>query len=374
MELHVVRTELLGELQLMMGVIEKKNTMPILANIYILAEDNQLTLKATDLELGIITRCPAQIIEPGEFTVNAKQLYDMLNTFSDNQISFSMSEGSMLDLVCGSAKFTIETMAIIDFPSIPECSFNEKIVFPIGFFNSCIDKVLFSVSNDPHKYALNGALFKIEDDELSFVSTDGHRMSIVNKKLGGEEKIKNLNVIIPRKALVELKKSLSAEDAEESFFIDFLENRIFFRVGVRTMFSRLIDGKFPDYTKVIPTDIDKNFTFGRGDLLNVMRRKAVLSSDKSKLVRFSFQPGELVVVLKNAERGESVDKLAVEYEGPALDVGFNIDYVHDFLKNMDGEQVEVHVRDQGSQGLFTLPEIGFDIDYKHIIMPMRLTG
>ena len=171
MEFHVVRNELLSELQLMMGVIEKKNTMPILANIYVLAEDNQLTLKATDLEVGIITQCPSQIIEPGEFTVNAKQLQDMLNTFSDNQVSFSMSENSLLDLSCGSASFSIETMSTMDFPSIPQCDFDGNLKFAIGFFNDCIAKVLFSVSNDPHKYALNGSLFVLKGREFRALAT-----------------------------------------------------------------------------------------------------------------------------------------------------------------------------------------------------------
>ena len=372
MEFHVVRNELLSELQLMMGIIEKKNTMPILANVYILAEDNQLTLKATDLEVGIITQCPSQIIEPGEFTVNAKQLQDMLNTFGDNQVSFSMSDGSMLDLVCGSATFSIETMSTMDFPSIPECDFGDAMRFQIGFFDDCISKVLFSVSNDPHKYALNGSLLHVENNEFRLVSTDGHRMSVVSKAWGAD--IKDVNVIIPRKMLIELKKSLGAENKDDEFMIAFLENRIFFKVGVRILFSRLIDGKFPDYTKAIPENNDKHFSFQRSQLLSVIRRKAVLSSEKSKLVRLSFHAGELVVVLKNSERGESVDKIPIEYDGDNLDVGFNVDYIHDFIKNMRNDQIEINVRDEGSQGLFKVLDDAYETDYKHVIMPMRLTG
>ncbi len=372
MEFHIVREELLGELQLMMGVIEKKNTMPILANIYILAEDNQLILKATDLEVGIITKCPAQIVEPGEFTVNAKQLQEMLNTLSESQVSFSMSEGSMLDLVCGSAQFSIETMSTQDFPTIPECDFTNAVRLPCGFFDACISKVLFSISSDPHKYALNGALLKIVEGEMCLVSTDGHRMSVVKKNLGPE--FKDVDAIIPRKTMIELKKSLQAENPEETFHIAFMDNRIFFSVGVRILFSRLIDGKFPDYTKAIPEDNDKHFSFERGALLEIMRRKMVLSSDKSKLVRLSFTPNELIVVLKNAERGESVDKLAIEYEGEQLDVGFNVDYLNEFLKNMRNQKIEIHVKDEGNQGLFKEQEDPFEIQYEHVIMPMRLTG
>ena len=356
----------------MMGVIEKKNTMPILANIYVLAEDNQLTLKATDLEVGIITQCPSQIIEPGEFTVNAKQLQDMLNTFSDNQVSFSMSENSLLDLSCGSASFSIETMSTMDFPSIPQCDFDGNLKFAIGFFNDCIAKVLFSVSNDPHKYALNGSLFVLQGREFRLVSTDGHRMSVVSKEM--EQEFQDANVIIPRKMMIELKKSLQAEDSEEEFEVAFLENRIFFKVGVRVLFSRLIDGKFPDYTKAIPQDNDKHFQFKRGVLLNIIRRKAVLSGDKSKLVRLSFNSNELTVVLKNSERGESVDKVAIEYEGDPLNVGFNVDYIHDFLKNMNNDLIQIEVKDEGSQGLFKVLENPFETEYKHVIMPMRLTG
>lgn len=370
MEFVIIRGELLTELQLMMGVIEKKNTMPILANVYIAAENNELILKATDLEVGIITKCPAQVVEPGELTVNAKQLQDMLNTFSGNQVTFSLSEGSMLDLVCDSARFSIETMSTLDFPSIPECDFEGALKLQISFFNFCISRVLFSVSTDPHKYALNGSLMQIQDNEMNLVSTDGHRMSVINKHLG--EGFNNMDIIIPRKTLMELKKALGAASDEEEFLIGFLENRIFFKVGERTLFSRLIDGKFPDYTKAIPVNNDRRFEFKRGEFQGILRRKVVLSSDKSKLVRLTFKSGELVVVLKNAERGESVDKMSLEYEGDQLDLGFNVDYLHDFLKNMDADSVEMYVRDEASQGLFKIPDDQFDVEYKHVIMPMRL--
>ncbi len=373
MEFHIVRSDLLNELQLMMGVIEKKNTMPILANICIKAENNQLVLQATDLEVGIISSCPAQVLEPGEITVHAKNLQDMLNTFSDAQVSFSMNEGTMLDLVCGSAQFSIETMSTQDFPSIPECEFATAIQFQVGFFKDCIAKVLFSVSTDPHKYALNGSLLKVLSGELSLVSTDGHRMSVVNKALGPE--FQDLDIIIPRKTLLELQKSLKTSDPEEGFQIDFVENRIFFKIGPRVLFSRLIDGKFPDYHKAIPVGNDKTIIIDRVKLFEIVRRKSVLSSDKSKLVRLSFSPGEMVVVLKNAERGESIDKLAIEYEAEAVDVGFNVDYLLEFLKNMSAEKIEIHIKDHASQGLFQLVnEEDTGLDYKHIIMPMRLTG
>ncbi len=372
MEFHVIRSELLTELQLMLGVIEKKNTMPILANIYILAEDNQLLLKATDLEVGIISLCPAQIVEPGEVTVNAKQLQDMLNTFTDNQVSFSMSKGSMLELVCGWASFFIETMSTMDFPSIPECDFSEPLRFQVGFFSNCISKVLFSVSTDPHKYALNGSLMNLNNNELNLVSTDGHRMSIITSEMSGD--FHDADAIIPRKTLLELQKSLKSESPESEFLMSFMENRIFFKVGVRVLFSRLIDGKFPDYNKAVPQDNDIVFELDRSELLNIIRRKAVLSSDKSKLVRLTFSPGELVVVLKNSERGESTDKLAVEYDGELLDLGFNVDYLLDFLKSMSNDKVVIKIKDVASQGLFTVVEDTYDTDYKHVIMPMRLTG
>ena len=371
MEFHVIRTELLTELQLMMGVIEKKNTMPILANIFLAAEDNQLILKATDLEVGIITQCPAQVVEPGEMTVNAKQLQDMLNTFSNSQVTFSMSEGSMLDLVCGPAQFSIEVMSTLDFPSIPQYDFENAAQMQNGFFDDCINKVLFSVSSDPHKYALNGALLNVVDGDFTFVSTDGHRMSIVSHTL---ESVADTEVIIPRKTLMELKKLLQAENEDELFQLGFLENRIFFQIGVRVLFSRLIDGKFPDYTKAVPIGNDRPFELDRSDLLNILRRKLVLSSDKSKLVRLTFQPGELVVVLKNAERGESIDKLEIDYDGDLVEVGFNVEYIHEFLKNMKNKTIQINIKDESSQGLFKVMDDPYEIDYKHVIMPMRLTG
>lgn len=276
----------------------------------------------------------------------------------------------MLDLVCDSARFSIETMSTLDFPSIPECDFEGALSLQNSFFSFCINRVLFSVSTDPHKYALNGALMQIHDNELNLVSTDGHRMSVINKHLG--DGFNNMDIIVPRKTLIELKKTLGAENGEEEFLIGFLENRIFFKVGERILFSRLIDGKFPDYTKAIPQDNNRRFQFKKAGFLSILKRKVVLSSDKSKLVRLSFKPNELVVVLKNAERGESVDKMELEYDGEQLDLGFNVDYLHDFLKNMDSDDVEMFVRDESSQGLFQIPEDNFDVEYKHVIMPMRL--
>lgn len=371
MEFHVVRNELQRELQLMQGVIEKKNTMPILANIYIKAENNQLILQATDLEIGIITVTSAQVVETGEFTVNAKQLQDMLNTFSDAQVTFSLNEGTMLDLACGSARFSIETMPTQDYPSIPPCTFDNATELQIGFIEKCVSKVLFSVSSDSHKYALNGALFKLEGGNFQMVSTDGHRMSMVTKEL--ENVSDNFEMIIPRKTLLELKKVLNTEPEDDLFKIEVKENRLFFQIGPRTLFSRLIDGKFPDYAKAIPQDNNIKFEFDRSQLLSVVKRKSVLSTEKSKLVRLSFKSGELVVVLRSPERGESVDRIEIEYDGEPLDVGFNVDYLLDFLKTMSSPGIEICLRDESSQGLFRLSGDETDVDYKHVIMPLRLT-
>jgi DNA polymerase-3 subunit beta len=372
MEFHVIRTDLLSELQLINGVIEKKNTMPILANVRLEAADNQLTLQATDLEVGLISQCAAQVIEPGELTVNAKQLQDILNTLGEEQVSFAKNEGTMLDLACGSARFSIETMSTQDFPTIPECDFSSAFQLQNGFFLDCINKILFSVSSDPHKYALNGGLLRTETGEMSLVSTDGHRMSLVHRQVGPE--FRDLDIIVPRKTLMEVKKSLQMEDSDEQFEMDFSDNRIFFRIGPRVLFSRLIDGKFPDYNKALPMDNDKSFVFDRKQFLDIIRRKAVLSTDKSKLVRLTFEKNEMVVVLKNAERGESIDRLGIEYDGESISVGFNVDYLQDFLKNMVCEKIEVKLRDEASQGLFQIADDETGDQYKHVIMPMRLTG
>ncbi|MCB1050248.1 MAG: DNA polymerase III subunit beta [Acidobacteria bacterium] len=371
MEFHVIRNQVLSEMQLLTGVIEKKNTMPILANVLIKAENNQLTLKATDLEVGIISECAAQVIEPGEFTVNAKRLFDMLSTLTENQVSFSMNDGSMLDIVCGSSSFSIDIMPAKDYPAIPEYDFVGSVPMNNNFFQDCLNRVIFSISSDPHKYALNGAYLDIVNNQMSLVSTDGHRLSVVRCELSQD--VDDFSAIIPRKTMNEVKKLLVAETEAENFLIGTHETRIFFQVGKRVLFSRLIDGKYPDFEKAIPTNNDKEFVFERAALLDIMRRKMVLSSEKSKLVRMSFSPGQLVVVLKNPERGESVDTMEIEYQGEPIDIGFNILYIHDFLRNMSCEKIRVFLKDGGNQGLFRLVE-DEPLDYRHVIMPMRLTG
>lgn len=372
MEFHVGRNELLSEIQLVMGIIEKKSTMPILENVLIQAENHVLTLQATDLELGMITRCVAQVVEPGSFTVNAKWIQDMLTHFSEPQVSFAMNEGSMLDVVCGSARFSVETMVTQDFPTIPEHDFTDEMEFESGFFRETLDKVIFSISMDPHKFAINGALLQVVDGKMFFVSTDGHRMSVFSHEMEGVNR--ELSAIIPRKAMMQLRKLLQLNEADKAFQMGIEENRIFFQVETRVLFSRLIDGKFPDFEKAIPTNNDKVFVLDRVQMMEIMRRKMVLKSENSKLVRLSFYPGKLVVVLRNAERGESLDEVPIEYEGERLDVGFNVSYVMEFLKNMKSKQIEISLKDAGNQGLFRMAgqeEIG---DYNHIIMPMRLLG
>ena len=372
MEFHSLRAELLTELQLIAGVIEKKHTMPILANILIEAEGNQLTLKATDLEVGLISHCPAQVVEAGAFTVNAKRLQDMLATLSGQQVSLSMSEGSLLDVVSGAAQFSIETMPTHDFPSIPDYDFSNAVQLPCGFVLECIGRVLFSISSDPHKYAINGALWRLLEGQLTMVSTDGHRMSVLRSQQNAGDG--DFDVIVPRKTMGELKKLLGSVDSDEPFLLAIIDGRLFFKIGDRVLFSRAIDGKFPDYEKAIPTNNDKEFVFERSVLSDVMRRKMVLSSDKSKLVRLGFSPNRLVVVLRNAERGESVDQIEIDYQGEAFDVGFNAEYVLDFLKNMSCERIRLFLKDATNQGLFRIADDLDEIQYEHVIMPMRLLG
>lgn len=370
MEFNAIRQEILTELQMMMGVIEKKHTMPILGNVLVRAEDNELHLQATDLEVGMISRCPAQVIESGEFTVNARRLQEMLATSSDGQVGFSMNEGSMLDISCGSAKFSVETMVSDDFPAIPSYDFEDALTLGNAFFQDCINKIFFSISGDPHKYTINGGLMKMMGGAMYMVSTDGHRMSVVTRELDHGDL--EVSAIIPRKSLGEVKKLLQNEE-EDSFKVGFHDSRVFFRIGDRILFSRLIDGRFPDFEKAIPENNPVGFEFERSRLLEVMRRKLVFSSEKAKLVRLSFAPGQLVVVLRNAEFGESVDQIEIDYDGEAFDVGFNVQYVHDFLKNMTADKVKVFLKDSGNQGLFKVDEEE-GADYRHVIMPMRLVG
>lgn len=369
MEFHAQREALLQEIQLLGGVIEKKNTMPILANVLVRAENNLLSIKATDLEVGIITECPAQVLQAGEFTINGKRLQEILSTLSEAQVAFSLNENSMLDIVCGSASFSIDIMPAKDYPDIPVYDFVGSLALNNALFQDCLDRVFFSISGDPHKFALNGALFEIAGNQMTMASTDGHRLSRVRGEL--TQDVEDISVIVPKKSLGEIKKLLQAEGESELFLLGSFDTRLFVKVGKRVLFSRLIDGKFPDFEKAIPLNNDNEFILDRSALLEIMRRKLVLSTDKSKLVRLSFQPGQLHVVLRNPERGESVDTLPIPYQGEAFDIGFNIQYLHEFLRAMSAPRIKLLLKDGNAQGLFRLAD-DEGIDYCHVLMPMRV--
>jgi DNA polymerase-3 subunit beta len=371
MEFHVLRSELSRELQLLQGVIEKKKTMPILANIYIKAENNKLTLNATDLEIGIQTAASAQVVEPGEFTVNAKQFQDMLNSFSGSQVTISQSDLISVDLECDGASFSVETMPTQDFPSLPSCDFEKTAEIEIGFFEKCLGRVLFSVSTDSHKYVMNGALLKIRESFFQLVGLDGHRMSIVSKELDGLSG--DYQAIIPRRSLIELNKLLKAEPEDDLFEIAMEGDRIFFRVGTRIMSSRMIDGKFPDYERAVPQANNLLFQFEREQFLDVVKRKAIMSTEKSKQVHLALKPGEATIALRSPGRGKSIDKLGIEYDGEPADFGVNVDYLHGFLRAIDTPGVQLWLRDETSAGLFRLHGDETGADYTHTIMPMRLT-
>ncbi len=375
MEFIVNRQMLHSELSLIKGVIEKKSTMPILSNVLVEAYNNQLTLKSTDLDIGFICKCPAQVIEPGMFTIDALKMQDILGTCSEQLMTFSLNEGTLLNVSAGEGKIQfddIETMSVEDFPTIPSYDFKGALALDSGFFSDCLSLVLFSISADSHKYALNGCFFKIKDGLLEMVSTDTHRMSILKANLEDEDF--ELEQLIPRKTILELKKMIGTTGNDEKVLLGFEENRLFFKFSDRILFSRVIDGKFPDYHRAIPINNDKVFQLNRVQLLEIMRRKMVFLSDKSKLVRIQFSSGSMNVILVNSQRGSSKDRVAIDYNDESFEVGYNVNYFYDFLKNMTCDYIEMYLRNSGSQGLFRILKDDLPYDYKHIIMPMKISG
>jgi DNA polymerase-3 subunit beta len=375
MEFIINRQILLNELQLIKGVIEKKNTMPILSNILIEAEHNQLILKSTDLDVGFICQCPAQVIEPGTFTIDAMKIQEILSYCSDRQMQFSMNEGTLLNINTaeGNIQFDdIETMNVNDYPTIPQYDFSEAFSINASFFSECINLVLFSISSEAHKYALNGCFFQIKDGLMEMVSTDTHRMSALKTPVSDEDF--EIKLLIPRKTILELKKMIASAAEDERLDIGFFENRLFFRFSGRILFSRVIDGTFPEYEKAIPLNNDKVFQFDRKQLLEIMRRKLIFLSDKSKLVRIQFSKNQMNVSLVNSQRGASKDRVAIEYNEEPFEVGYNVSYFYDFLKNMTCDTIEMYVKQTGSQGLFRIVKDELPYDYKHVIMPMRING
>ncbi|MBI3048874.1 MAG: DNA polymerase III subunit beta [Acidobacteria bacterium] len=367
MELVVRKTELLRELQLFQGIVERKNTIPILANVLIEAKGDEVRMLATDLEVALRSRCQASVAKGGALTLPAKKLYEIVKALPETDVRIEEDKNGV-KVAADRFDSRIQTLPREDFPTLPDASGKAPATLPRAALKEMVAKTQFAITGEDTRYFLNGAKFVLRPDGLTLVATDGHRLALVEvpHKVGIAEEV---GVILPKKTLLELGKLLVEDDGEVLFETG--ENHLFFDVGGRMLISRMIDGQFPAYERVIPKNNDKGIEFERERLTNAVKRVALLSNERSRAVKFEIGMGKVEVTSSSSEFGEAREELPVEYAGEALTISFNAQYVLDFLNVVETDGVLLSLKDEVSQAV--MKPIGAEgYSYTYVIMPMRI--
>ena len=365
--LKATQDKVLSVLQSVAGIVERRHTLPILANVLIRKTGSQVQLTTSDLEIQIRTTAELDG-DTGNFTttVGARKLIDILRTMPADQTVSLESNQNKLILKGGKSKFTLQTLPAEDFPLVQEAaSFGPVFSVPQKTLKDLLNQVSFAMAVHDIRYYLNGILFVAEGKQLSLVATDGHRLAFANATLDVE--VPRQEVILPRKTVLEMQRLLS--DAEGAIEMQFASNQAKFSFGGMEFVTKLVEGKFPDYNRVIPKNHKNAVTLGRAPLLASLQRTAILTSEKFKGVRLNIEPGTLRVASNNAEQEEAVDELDIDYGGDAIEIGFNVTYLIDALSNMDQEMVKMELADSNSSALLTIPD---NATFKYVVMPMRI--
>jgi DNA polymerase-3 subunit beta len=367
MELVVRKNELLRELQLFQGIVERKTTIPILANVLIEANGSEVRMLATDLEVALRSRCAASVGKSGSLTLPAKKLYEIVKALPETDVRIEEDKNGV-KVAADRFDSRMQTLPREDFPTLPEVTGKARAALPSVPLREMVAKTQFAITGEDTRYFLNGAKFVLRPDTLTLVATDGHRLALVEvkHKTGVPQEI---GVILPKKTLLELGKLLSEGDGEIQF--ESGENHLFFEVGGRVLISRMIDGQFPAYERVIPKGNDKTIEFDRERLTNAVKRVALLSNERSRAVKFEIDTGKVEVTSSSSEFGEAREQLPVEYTGSPLAISFNAQYVLDFLNVVETDVVSLSLKDEVSQAV--MKPVGAEgYDYTYVIMPMRI--
>jgi len=365
--LKATQDKVLSVLQSVAGIVERRHTLPILANVLIRKTGSALQMTTSDLEIQIRTTAELDG-DAGNFTttVGARKLIDILRTMpSDQTVSLESSQNKLI-LKGGKSRFTLQSLPAEDFPLVQEAAnFGPSFSVPQKTLKELLHQVSFAMAVHDIRYYLNGILFVAEGKQLSLVATDGHRLAFSSATLDVE--VPRQEVILPRKTVLEMQRLLS--DKEGAIEMQFAGNQAKFIFDGMEFVTKLVEGKFPDYNRVIPKNHKNTITMGRTALLATLQRTAILTSEKFKGVRLNLEPGVLRVASNNAEQEEAVDELEIDYNGDAIEIGFNVTYLIDALTNMDQDMVQVDLADSNSSALITIPE---NTTFKYVVMPMRI--
>ena len=366
--LKATQEQLLGALQSVSGIVERRHTLPILANVLLRKNAGTVELTTSDLEIQV--RTSAQLGgDEGTFstTVGARKLIDILRTLPSDQMVSLSSAQNKLTLQGGKSRFTLQSLPSEDFPLVNEAvDFGPAFSIPQKTLKGLLDQVHFAMAVHDIRYYLNGILFIAEGKALTLVATDGHRLALAQTTLEGDVPSRQ-EVILPRKTVLELQRLLKVDDS--AIEMKFAHNQAKFTFSGMEFVTKLVEGKFPDYNRVIPKGHKNAVVMGRAPLLSSLQRAAILTSEKFKGVRLNFEAGVLRIVASNAEQEEAKEEIEIDYQGDAIDIGFNVTYLMDALANMDAEMIKIELQDGNASALITVPD---QPGFKYVVMPMRI--
>jgi DNA polymerase-3 subunit beta len=369
MQFVVSKQNLQKELGFVQGVVEKKNTIPVLSNILIESVgENTIRLTGTDLDVTIRCDMDAEDIStPGSICVQARKLFEMARLLPDAPVTFKKEDNDWVTVTCDKTRFKMVGVAKDAFPEVPS-SKSAPTKISASVIKVFIDRTIFAITQEESRYTLSGAKFILDDTGAKMVTTDGHRLAYVEKK-GVANGSDPIDTLIPRKTLAELTKLTAGYEGDISLGMD--GNHIFFEVGPRLLISRMLYGQFPNYDMVMPKNNDKSITFDGALLNQAIRRVALMSDERSHAIRFHLAANELVISSQNAEEGEASETVQTDYTGEDVDIGFNAQYLQDFLNVVGDGAVAFEFKDGNSQAQLR-PAEGGEYDYKYVVMPMRI--
>ncbi|MGB5345415.1 MAG: DNA polymerase III subunit beta [Woeseia sp.] len=365
MKLSAAREALLKPLQAVIGVVERRQTMPILANVLLVAKNGQLSITATDLEVELVATANVEIDNGGEVTVPGRKLLDICRALPEGaKISINQT-GEKLLVRSGRSRFSLTTLPAAEFPTVDDIDATQSIDVPQSTLIRLLDKTHFSMAQQDVRYYLNGLLLETGDKYLRAVATDGHRLALCQQELSGP-KLKQQQVIVPRKGVLELQRLL---DGEGAVTLQLGSNHVRIQLDTIRFTSKLIDGRFPEYERVIPQDTSNKLSADRASLKGALQRTAILSNEKYRGIRLLIRDSGVTIQAHNPEQEEAEEELEVEYSGEDIEIGFNVNYLLDALNAIEADKVTVSVQDSNSSCLLREPDSD---DCRFVVMPMRL--
>jgi len=371
MEFSIEKSRVLKELALTQGVVEKKTTIPILSNLLLEADGEVLTISATDLDLGVCCHCPVKVKTPGSGTVPAKRLLEIVRSLPEAEVHFKALENHWVQVTCERSSFKLVGMARDNFPMLPALP-PVLATLSANVLATAIQKTVFAISNEESRYTLNGGLLLLKPGSVTMVATDGHRLAVIERDLEVPGLKGELRLLIPRKAMGELTRLLSDGEPELPISMSRDESHLFFSLGQRLLICRMLTGQFPNYEAVLPRENNRVLELEKEVIAAAVRRVALLADERSRAVRMHLEKGQLEISSSSGEYGEAREVLDTSYQDEAMQIGFNYQYLLDFLGAIeDAAKVRLEFKDEQSAGQLRPAEQGA-YRYRYVVMPMRI--